>query len=314
MAQKKGRAMSEMKGMTGSAAAMGPVPVPVRRVAGRSDGQTVRPSGGGMAAVPYPATTRSAVKFGNVQAANGHRIVLYGPGGIGKTTLAAWLPGPVAFIDLDESLPRLRLQLESVGLLENILPVEGVMDWQTLRSVLQADGWEGVKTIVIDTATKAEEMAVAHTLANTVVDGKRVSSIEGYGFGKGYGFVFDTLLPLLGDLDRHSRDGRNVVLICHDCTATVPNPAGEDWLRYEPRLQSPNSGKASIRLRVREWADHVLFLGYDVDVSKDGKGRGAGTRTLYTSELPHCMAKSRSTQEVIPLGQDGRTVWAAVIR
>ena len=29
-----------------------------------------------------------------------------------------------------------------------------------------------------------------------------------------------------------------------------PNPAGEDWLRYEPRLQSPNSGKASIRLRV----------------------------------------------------------------
>jgi len=26
------------------------------------------------------------------------------------------------------------------------------------------------------------------------------------------------------------------------------------------------------------------------------------------------MAKSRSTQEVIPLGADGRAVWAAVIR
>jgi len=204
-------------------------PVPVRRVAPAAVAPVVRP----------------AVKFGQVGGGSGHRIVVFGPGGIGKTTLAAALPGPVA---------------------------------------------------------------------NTVVDGKRATSIEGYGFGKGYGFVFDTFLPLLADLDRHSREGRNVVLICHDCTATVPNPAGEDWLRYEPRLQSPNSGKASIRLRVREWADHVLFLGYDVDVSRDGKGRGAGTRTVYTTELPHCMAKSRSTQDVIPLGQDGRAVWAAVIR
>ena len=107
--------------------------------------------------------------------------------------------------------------------------------------------------------------------------------------------MFDTFLPLLADLDRHARAGRNVVLVCHDCTSTVPNPAGEDWLRYEPRLQSPNSGKASIRLRVREWADHVLFVGYDVSVGKDGKGRGAGTRTLYSAEVPHCMAKSRAS-------------------
>ena len=41
----------------------------------------------------------------------------------------------------------------------------------------------------------------------------------------------------------HARGTRdNVILICHDCTATVPNPTGEDWLRYEPRLQSPGSG------------------------------------------------------------------------
>jgi len=291
--------MNAVRTMTG-AAPVAPVggPVPVRRAA---------------PAVTAPAV-RPAVKFGQVGGGSGHRIVVFGPGGIGKTTLAAALPGPVAFIDLDESLERLRGQLESLGLLENILPVAGVSDWQALRDVLAAPGWDGVKSIVIDTGTKAEEMAVAHTLANTIVDGKRATSIEGYGFGKGYGFVFDTFLPLLANLDRHSREGRHVVLICHDCTATVPNPAGEDWLRYEPRLQSPNSGKASIRLRVREWADHVLFLGYDVDVSRDGKGRGAGTRTVYTAELPHCMAKSRSTQEVIPLGTDGRAVWAAVIR
>ena len=271
-------------------------PIPVRRAS---------------APTPPPAVTRGNVQFGKVTSGGGHRIVLYGPGGAGKTTLAAGLPGPVAFIDLDESLPRLRLQLEASGALANIMPVTGVTDWQTLRDVLASDGWDNAKTIVIDTGTKAEELAISFTLANTLMDGKHVSSVEGYGYGKGFGFVFDTFLPLLSDLDRHARAGRNVVLICHDCTATVPNPAGEDWLRYEPRLQSPNSGKASIRLRVREWADHVLFLGYDVSVSKDGKGRGAGTRTLYTIELPHCMAKSRTTQEVITL--DGRDVWANII-
>jgi hypothetical protein len=196
----------------------------------------------------------------------------------------------------------------------NIMPVTGIHNWQTLRDVIQADGWEKVRSIVIDTGTRAEELAVAHTLETVLADGKRVTSVEGYGYGKGFGFVFDTFLPLLADLDRHARAGRNVVLVCHDCTSTVPNPAGEDWLRYEPRLQSPNSGKASIRLRVREWADHVLFVGYDVSVGKDGKGRGAGTRTLYSAEVPHCMAKSRTTQETIPLGDDGEAVWGAVIR
>ena len=112
----------------------------------------------------------------------------------------------------------------------------------------------------------------------------------------------------------NTRAGRHVAILCHDCTSTVPNPAGEDWLRYEPRMQSPNSGKASIRLRVREWADHVLFLGYDVDVGKDGKGRGAGTRTIYPMELPHCMAKSRTVQEPVPMSPgQGPAFWNQLI-
>ena len=104
-----------------------------------------------------------------------------------------------------------------------------------------------------------------------------------------------------------------MILIAHDCTTNVPNPAGEDWLRYEPRLQSPTSGKASIRLRVKEWADHCLFLGYDVAVDHQGKGRGSGTRTLWTSELPHCMAKSRTTQTCIPVTGD-KDVWAEILK
>jgi hypothetical protein len=269
-------------------------PVPVRKTTAAA------------ANVPPPPApmARRQVAFGRPKSGAGHRVLLYGPGGIGKTTLAAALPGPVAFFDLDESLGRLGIGAQTVE----------AAAWADLRAALAADGWDGVGSIVIDTATKAEELAVEHTLANTLQDGKRSTSVEGFGYGKGYGYVFDTFLPLLADLDRHARAGRHVCLICHDCTSTVPNPAGEDWLRYEPRLQSPNSGKASIRLRVREWADHVLFVGYDVAVDKDGKGRGAGTRTLYRAEFPHCMAKSRTGADPIPLDGDGAAVWAEIIR
>ena len=266
-------------------------------------------------APPRTPTGGRKVTFGSIHENAGHRVLLYGPGGIGKTTLASQAEGPVAFFDLDDSLPRLRSALgDSVA---NIRPVSGIEDWGDLRGTLQADGWDGIATIAIDSLTKAEELAVAETLANVPHEkGHRVQRLEDYGYGKGYQHVFDTFLPLLADLDRHCRAGRHVILICHDCTSNVPNPAGEDWLRYEPRLQSPKSGRASIRLRVREWADHVLFLGYDVDVTENGKGRGVGTRTLYPAELPHCMAKSRTCAEAMAVGtgQDGAVVWENVIR
>src|SRR6185436_20399049 len=108
-------------------------------------------------------------------------------------------------------------------------------------SALQSKIVDDFDSIVLD-GTKAEEYAIAHTLANVPHEkGGRVSSIEGYGFGKGYQYVYDTFLLLLADLDRLVERGKNAVLICHECVSDVPNPAGEDFLRFEPHLQCPKS-------------------------------------------------------------------------
>jgi hypothetical protein len=248
------------------------------------------------------------ISFGAIEP-QGHRVGIFGPGGIGKTTLAATAPGPVGFLDLDDSLPIL---MPSLGKLD-IRRVAGIASWQDIRDALHSDGWDDVRTIVLDSATKAEELALDWTLRNVrhEKDGVVIRRIEDYGFGKGYQHLYETFLALLNDLDQHVRAGRNVVLICHDCTATVPNPKGEDYIRWEPRLQSPSSGKASIRLRVREWLDHLLYVGYDVECSKQtgGKARGQGTRTIYPQEMPWCMAKSRSLTEQIELVPFEGTLW-----
>lgn len=256
---------------------------------------------------PYGPPVRR-VAFGAIEP-QGHRVGLFGPGGIGKTTLAATAPGPVGFIDLDDSLPILR---PSLGELD-IRRVSGIAGWQDMRDALHSDGWDDVRTIVIDSATKAEELSLEWTIRNVKheKDGVVIRRIEDYGFGKGYQHNYETFLTLLSDLDQHVRAGRNVVLICHDCTATVPNPKGEDYIRWEPRLQNPSSGKASIRLRVREWLDHLMYVGYDVECAKhhNGKAQGHGSRTIYPTEMPWCMAKSRTLADPVELVQFDTTLW-----
>jgi hypothetical protein len=237
--------------------------------------------------------------------------VIYGPGGIGKTKLASLISevgvSPL-FVDVEEGSRQLNIARvdptpESFGEVLDVLRDNAI--------------WSGYQAVVIDSLTKLEEMAVAWTLANVPHPDKGclVSSVEGYGYGKGFGFVYDTFLLALQELDRHVRAGRHVVCIAHECTTAVPNPAGDDFLQYQPRLQAPGSGKSSIRARIIEWCDHLLYVGYDVAVTKQGKGQGSGSRAIYTSENPAWKAKSRSLDPNPIVYHDGdSTIWNQLIR
>jgi hypothetical protein len=233
------------------------------------------------------------------------RIGIVGPGGVGKTTLVCRAPGPVGIFDFDNSLSVLKPRLTGL----DVRPVEGVESWSDLREALHDKAlWQGIRTIVIDSATRAEQLAIAHTLANVKNDKNQpVTSVEGYGFGKGYRHVFETFLPLLADLDQHVREGRNVALIMHECTATVPNPDGEDYLRWEPRLQAQNNG--NIRLAVKEWLDHLLCIRFDIAVNASGKASGNGSRTIYPVESAVHMAKSRSLKDPIEYQEGSAELW-----
>ena len=224
---------------------------------------------------------------------------------IGKSTLAAYLPAPF-FLDVEASTTKLNVAFD--------LELRTEPTWVMLRGKLAsiaANPPEGVKSIVIDTATVAEELAKEHVVATRTTDkGKRVDSIEGFGWGKGWQFIYDEFNGLLADLDRCIARGLHVCLIAHEVSSPVPNPAGEDFIRWEPLLYSGDKkGRGSIRERLKNWAEHLVFVGYDVIV-EDGKGTGAGTRTIYTQEYPTHMAGSRTKQLVIPYTlEDPGALW-----
>lgn len=192
--------------------------------------------------------------------------------------------------------------------------VEGVETWSDLIDAVRDESlWEGCDTLIIDSATEAEELAVKHTLQTVKHEktGLSPNSVEAYGYGKGYQFVYETFMQLLSGLDKHFAAGRNVVLVCHSTIALAPNPTGEDYQRHEPKLQQP-SKVGRTRDRVKNWCDHMIFIGYDVH-AKDGKGKGSGSRTIYTREMPTHWAKSRCLPEAPILFAKGSTeLWSTL--
>jgi len=250
---------------------------------------------------PGPASKWAAVR---TKPKSGQRIVVYGGGGKGKTSLCAGLPNPV-FVFLGSERPP-----------ADVPNIPGVKTWEDLRAALRDDSvWHGFDSIVIDSGTVAEAMAVDFTLRTVKTEkGMTVTTVEGYGYGKGYRHVLETFVQLLADLDRHAEQGRNVVIIAHETIDTVPNPSGEDYKSHQPSLMQKGEGK--LRDRVCDWADHVLFIGYDVAVD-DGKGKSSGSRCIYTAERATWRAKCRSNPAnpvpysiVYPLGSDA--VWVAL--
>lgn len=233
-------------------------------------------------------------------------IVLYGPGGVGKSELASLIAkqGIVPlFIDIGKGSHFL-----------DVKRITSLETWEDLRDFLHSDKIAPFGAVVIDDLTKAEEMATTWVIQNVKTEkGKIVSGIDDYGWGKGYRHVYDQFLLLLQDLDALKRQGKWIICIAHECISEFPNPHGEAYIRFEPRLQNPKSGKDSIRLRTKEWCDHMLFIGYDV-FSEDGKGKSSGTRTIYPREQGACMAKTRTLSEPIPYERHSDTIWQLIIK
>lgn len=204
------------------------------------------------------------------------KVVIYGPEGIGKSTLASQFPEPL-FIDTEGSTARM-----------DVARLERPATWAELERQIKAVKAEPdcCKTLVIDTADWAERLCIAEVCSE-----KRVNGIEDIGYGKGYTYAkekFSKALTLLSDL---AAGGINVVVTAHAMMRKFEQP--DEMGAYDRWELKLTKQCAPI---LKEWADMVLFCNYKTTVVKTETGarkaKGA-QRIMYTTHNACWDAKNR---------------------
>jgi hypothetical protein len=220
------------------------------------------------------------------------KVVIYGPEGVGKSTLAARFPKPL-FIDTEGGTNKM-----------DVARYPKPTSWEMLKNEVREAPATGCKTIIIDTIDWAEKLCIA-----TICDASQKKGIEDFGYGKGYVYEREEFGRFLDLLQSIVDGGVNVVLTAHAQIRKFEQP---DELgaydRWELKLGQKTGSQISPI--VKEWADMVLFCNYKthtVVTDKDGKKRKAqgGERVMYTSHNPCWDAKNRDgLPEILPLAYE----------
>ena len=205
------------------------------------------------------------------------RVVLYGPEGVGKSTLASEFPAPI-FVDLEDGTDQLEVNR-----------VRGIDSWRSLFEViaeLVTMDREACSTIVIDTADRAEYLC-----QQFVCRKYNKNSIEDFGYGKGYTFLAEEFQELLRALDIAIDAGKHVVVCAHAKMRKFEQP---DELGAYDRWELKLSKQSAPALK--EWCDMLLFLTYKTYVTTDSTGAKkaqGGERVIRCNHHPCWDAKNR---------------------
>lgn len=207
------------------------------------------------------------------------KVVVYGPEGIGKTTLASKFPSPL-FVDTEGG----------TGHIDVARVDPAPKSWTELMGIVKAVKAERpCSTLVVDTADWAEAMCIAHVCAKYKQDG-----LEGFGYGKGHVYLAEEFGRLLDALTDVADSGINVVVTAHAQMRKFEQPdEAAPYDRWELKLQK------KVAPIVKEWCDALLFINWKTTVETVGEGKSAkgkarnARRTLYCEHHACWDAKNR---------------------
>jgi len=215
------------------------------------------------------------------------KVFLYGIEGVGKSTFAAAAPNPI-FIAAEDGIRNLDPVPESFPTPEKFQDVlDAIAELETAQ--------HGYQTLVIDTLDYVDGL-----IRDEVCRRNGWTAEEFDAYGRGLKVTPDEHRRMIAAVDRLvAARGMNVVVMAHARTKNFKNPAGADYLRYEPNL----GGDVAPALW-KYWAEAVLFGTHEafVQVSKSGsedpalkrgKGVSTGRRVIYTEWNAAYDAKNR---------------------
>jgi hypothetical protein len=207
------------------------------------------------------------------------RIVVYGPGGIGKTTFGASMPASL-IVDYDKG----------AGEVRGVQKHPGRSTWDAslalFREIAASPG--GIRSLVVDTADVLEDQAEAAVCADL-----GCKSISDPKWGVGYEHLETKWRIMLAELDQIRAKGIIICILAHTATKTTHDPTVGEYEEYVSQL-----GKKTWAATYR-WADFVGFVNFELgragDPGKDPTYRPlvTGNRVLYTQRGSGFQAKNR---------------------
>lgn len=216
------------------------------------------------------------------------RVLIYGVGGVGKSSWAADAPAPI-FIAAEDGVNHL-----DVAQFDDPRPETYDEILEAVDVLTKED--HDFKTLAIDSIDWVEHLVRDKVISENRHEktGQPWTTQDYDAYGRGVKLAVDEFRKLIDALERLQRvKGMGVILVAHAIVANFKNPTGEDFMTYKPAL----TGDLLPNL-FGDWVDAVLFATYDVDVQKSkgfarNKAWSDGSRVVYTTHNACWVAKNR---------------------
>lgn len=209
------------------------------------------------------------------------KVVIAGPGKIGKTTFAAHAPNAVGILTEDGA---------------DAVDAAAFPLCQSLQDVYDAIGVllndkHDYETVFLDSLDWCEPLVHQHVCA-----ANKWANIEAPGYGKGYIAAAEEWRTLLSGFEA-LRQQRNmaVILIAHDKIKHFESPMHDGYDQYTLKLHDRAAAL------VQEWADVIGWANYRIVTTqsdagfgnKETKARTTGERILHVEPHPAHMGGNR---------------------